>query len=190
MGEFESLFNVFDSLDVGFVEAVLSRSYRPEGSVGRPHRNLLGMFKAELVKRLRSIEGYHELHRLLEADDALRSLCIIEEGEKPYDPSTLARFRQRVGPEKLQHIMTRLVEQLSRMGVIDGETVVLDAAFIKAYSRRDPHDTQRGFSDFEARLRKQGRNVVLGYGVHLAVDTTSEMPLGVTVEPANVNARA
>jgi len=29
--------------------------------------------------------------------------------------------------------------------------------------------------------------VTLGYGVHLAVDTGSEMPLGVVVEPANVN---
>lgn len=29
--------------------------------------------------------------------------------------------------------------------------------------------------------------MTLGYGVHLAVDTGSEMPLGVIVEPANVN---
>jgi ribosomal protein L13E len=36
-------------------------------------------------------------------------------------------------------------------------------------------------------LRKQGRNVVLGYGVHLAVDAGSEMPLAVIVESANVN---
>jgi len=64
---------------------------------------------------------------------------------------------------------------------------VLDATFIKAYSRRDPNDNGRGYSDFEARLRKQGRNVVLGYGVHLAVDAGSEMLLAVTVEPANVN---
>ena len=29
--------------------------------------------------------------------------------------------------------------------------------------------------------------MTLGYGVHLAVDTGSEMPLGVVVEPANMN---
>jgi len=71
--------------------------------------------------------------------------------------------------------------------VLDARTVALDAAFIKAYSRRDPNDSRRGLSDIEARLRKQGGNVTLGYGAHLAVDTKSEMPLGVVVEPANMN---
>jgi transposase len=42
-------------------------------------------------------------------------------------------------------------------------------------------------SDIEAGLRKQGGNVTLGYGIHLAVDTKSEMPLAAIVEPANVN---
>jgi len=155
--------------------------------VGRPHRSLLGMFKAELIKRLRRIESYAELYRLLETDDALRSLCIISEGEKPYHPSILLRFRRRIGPEGFQYLMNRLIKQLDRIGILDSETLVLDATFIKAYSQRDPNDNSRGYSDSEARLRKQGRNVVLGYGVHLAVDASSEMPLAVTVEPANVN---
>jgi len=117
----------------------------------------------------------------------LRGLCGIKGEERPYGRSTLTRFRQRVGPERLQRIMMCLVKQLEETSVLDGETVALDATFIKAYSRRDPVDNSRGFSDVEARLRKQGRNVVLGYGVHLAVDTGSEMPLATIVEPANAN---
>ena len=83
--------------------------------------------------------------------------------------------------------MNRLVRQLDHTDVLNSETLVLDATFIKAYSRRDPQDSSRGLSDSEARLRKQARNVILGYGVHMAVDASSEMPLAVTVEPANVN---
>jgi hypothetical protein len=30
-----------------------------------------------VAKRLRGIEGYRELHRFLEADDVLRSICEI-----------------------------------------------------------------------------------------------------------------
>ena len=114
-------------------------------------------------------------------------MCDVKDGEKPYGRSTLMRFRLRVGPERLQRIMSHLVKQLEEMGVLDGETVALDATFIEAYSRRDPDDSSRGLSDYEARLRKQGRNVVLGYGVHLAADAGSEMPLVAIVEPANVN---
>jgi len=184
---FETLTRIFDLLDLGFAEKVLSECYRSECSVGRPHRNLVGMFKVELVKRLAGIVSYRELHRLLQTDDVLRDLCEVKVGEKPYGRSTSMRFRRRVGPERLQRIMSNLVKQLGRMGVLDGETVALDATFIEAYSRRDPQDNSRGLSDSDARLRKQGRNVILGYGVHLAVDTRSEMPLAVIVESANVN---
>jgi len=187
MGEYEALYGIFESLDLGFVERSLSRSYGRRSRVGRPHRSLLGMFRAELLKRLRRIESYEELYRLLDADDVLRSLCIIKEGEKPYHPSTLQRFRQRIGSEGFNNLLKYLVKHLDRMNMLDGETLVMDATFIKAYSRRDPHNTQCGLSDSDAGLRKQGRNVVLGYGVHLAVDASSEMPVAAVVEPANMN---
>jgi len=186
-GGFEALARIFESLDLEFVERVLSECYRPEGSVGRPHRSLLGMFKAELAKRLGGVERYRELDRLLQTDDVLRDLCEIKHWEKPYGRSTLAEFRQRVGPEKLERIMAHLIKQLDRAGVLNGETLALDATFIQAHSRRDPEDPSCGFSDIDARLRKQGRSVTLGYGVHLAVDAASEMPRAVLVEPANVN---
>lgn len=187
MGGFEALFEIFEDSDLRFVERILLRCYGPEDSVGRPHRNLLGMFKTELAKRLRGIKRYRELDRLLQTDETLRSLCNIKEWEKPYSRPTLMRFRQRVGPERLERIMRRLVKQLEHKAVFTGGVLALDATFIKAYSRRDPRDSSRGLSDIDARLRKQGRNVILGYGVHLAVETGSEMPLAAVVEPANVN---
>jgi len=152
---FEALARIFASLDLGFVEHVLSEAYRPEGSVGRPHRSLLGMFKAELAKRLGGAQSYRELHRLLQTDEALRSLCEIKADEKPYDRSTLTRFRRRVGPERLERIMASVVRQLDRMNVLDCGVLALDATFIEAYSRRDPEDNSCGLFDSEARLRKQ-----------------------------------
>jgi len=187
LGGYEALWHMFEALDLRFVEKVLSRSYGRKREVGRPHRNLLGMFKAELAKRFGRVEYYEELYRLMTVDRGLRELCDVKEWEKPYHPSILSRFRRRIGPECLQQLMNHALEQLVKMDMLNGETLALDAAFIKAYSRRDPHDSSRGLSDIEARLRKQGGNVTLGYGVHLAVDSKSEMPLGVVVEPANVN---
>ncbi len=186
MNECKALHDLFEALDLAFVEQVLERSYGRKRTGRRP-RSLLGQFKTELLKRVARIEGYDELHRLLQNDEDLRMLCDVKEGEKPYHPSILLRFRKRIGPETFQLIMAHCVKQLDQMNVLDTRTVALDATFIKAYSRRDPEDTRRGFSDVEARLRKQGRNVTLGYGVHLAADTKSEMPLAVVVEPANVN---
>ena len=79
---FEALAKIFESLDLEFAEKILSRGYISRGSIGRPHKNLVGMFRVELVKRLKGVESYRELHRLLQMDEALRSLCDIEQEEK------------------------------------------------------------------------------------------------------------
>jgi transposase len=79
------------------------------------------------------------------------------------------------------------LRQLKKINVHKASIISMDPTFIKAYSKRDPKNSATGFSDPEARLQKEGGNVTLGYGVHLAVNTGSEMPLGVVVEPANMN---
>jgi IS5 family transposase len=120
-------------------------------------------------------------------DDDIRELCDIEAEEKPYHPSQLSRFKKRVGTRRLQRIMNKLLKELLKRGVINGETVVLDVTFIKAYSRRDPHENSRGKSDPEAKVGRDGKTYELGYKLHIAADAKSELPLAVIAAPANDN---
>jgi hypothetical protein len=99
----------------------------------------------------------------------------------------LSRFKKRVGTRRLQTIMNKLLRHLFRGGLISGETVVFDATFIKAYSRRDPHDNSRGKSDPEARVGRNGKTYELGYKLHVATDAKSELPIAVIAAPANDN---
>jgi IS5 family transposase len=117
----------------------------------------------------------------------LRELCDIEAEQNPYHPSQLSRFKKRVGARKLQRIMNKLLKQLLRGGMISGETVALDATFVKAYSRRDPHENSRGKSDPEAKVGRNGKTYELGYKLHVAADAKSELPLAVVAAPANDN---
>jgi IS5 family transposase len=64
---------------------------------------------------------------------------------------------------------------------------VVDATFVKAYSRRDPHDDGKGASDPQARVGRNGKTYDLGYKVHLAIEAKSELLLAVIVAPANDN---
>ena len=83
MNECKALWHMFEALDLRFVEKVLSRSYGRKSEVGRPHRSLVGMFKADLVKRFGRVEYYEELYRLMMVDRELRELCKVKEWEKP-----------------------------------------------------------------------------------------------------------
>ena len=83
--------------------------------------------------------------------------------------------------------MNKLLKELLKRGAIGGETVVLDATFVKAYSRRDPHENSRGKSDPEARVGRNGKTFELGYKLHVAVDAKSELPIAIIVASANDN---
>ena len=173
-------------IDLHDIEEAVWEPYHREGP-GRPPRNPMGIFKALMVKRLRQIPSDRELYRRLWDDEALREICDIEEREKPYHPSQLTRFRRLVGPERLEGIVGRLVGELVEGGVIRGETVAMDATFIKAHSRRDPREDGRGYSDPEARVGRDGGSFSLGYRAHISDDSESDLPVAYIVAPANDN---
>ena len=174
------------SLNLDDIEETLSEAYHQEGA-GRPPRKPIGIFKALIVKRVKQIPSDRELYRRLWNDEDLREVCDIEEYEKPYHPSQLTRFRNRVGVARLERIMDHLVDELIKNKLIAGKQVVFDATFVKAYSRRDPHDNSKGASDPEARVGRNGKTYELGYKLHVAVDAKSELPLTVIAAPANDN---
>lgn len=177
---------ILPELDLDDIEKEVGEAYHKDGP-GRPPRKPMGIFKALVVERLQQIPSDRELYRRMWKDDDIRELCDIEEEEKPYHPSQLSRFRKRIGIERLENIMNKLLQELSEGRVISGETVALDATFVKAYSRRDPHNNRLGKSDPEARVGRNGKTYELGYKIHVAIDTKSELPLAVVVAPANDN---
>jgi IS5 family transposase len=155
-------------------------------SVGRPPRSSLGVFKAHLLRRLRHVPSDRMLVRQLWKDPRLRRICDIEEDEPPYGIAVLSRFRKRVGPERLMRIVDHAVETLLEKKRIKGEALALDSTFIKACSRRNL-DNRTSYSNPESRVGRAVKTRDLGYRLHLAVDTRSEMPIAMTVAPANEN---
>ena len=154
----ESSCVILSKLNLYEVEKVVKETYHEDGQ-GRPPRKPMDIFKALIVKRFQQIPSERELCRRLWKDDNLRELCDVEAEQNPYHPSQLSRFKKRVGARRLQRIMNKLLKELLRGGVINGETVVLDATFIKAYSRRDPHQNGRGMSDPEAKGGQERQNL-------------------------------
>jgi len=140
-----------------------------------------------LLRAVLGVGARAQLYRRLWDDPGLREICDIEDHERPYHPSQLTRFRRNVGPERLEGIMKDLVGELVEGGVIRGETVAMDATFIKAYSKRDLQDNSRGHSDPDARMGRDGRSYSLGYRAHISGDSEADLPVAYIVAPANEN---
>jgi len=49
---------------------------------------------------------------------------------------------------------------------IKGEIVALDASFIEKYSKRDPHNGSRRYSDHEARVGRSRNDFTLESSIH------------------------
>ena len=95
------------------IEKVVSEAYHQEDA-GRPPRKPIGIFKALIVKRAKQITSDRELYRRLWNDPDLREVCDIEAEQKPYHPTQLTRFKNRVGVERLKRIMDNMLMSYSR----------------------------------------------------------------------------
>ena len=95
------------------IEKVVSEAYHQEDA-GRPPRKPIGIFKALIVKRAKQIPSDRELYRRLWNDPDLREVCDIEAEQKPYHPTQLTRFKNRVGVERLKRIMDNMLMSYSR----------------------------------------------------------------------------
>jgi transposase len=186
MKRYEALETLFCKTDLSLAQKVLNESFHPLGSPGRPPRNPLGIFKAQIVKRLKHIPSDRMLVRQMWKDSRLKKICDIETDQPPYGIAVLSRFRSRVGPERLSRIVDQAVEVLVKHGRIKGEGIALDSTFIKAYSRRNL-DNRTGYSDPESRIGRAVKAKDLGYRLHLAVDVKSELPVAMIVVSANEN---
>jgi len=157
--------------------------YQGEGAGRKPY-NPVSMLKAQLLKCLFRVPSDRRLALLLERDRKVAEACGFK-GETP-SHGLFTQFRSRLGRDGYEKVFSMLLKQLMHSGVVKAEVVAVDSTAIKAYSQRSL-DNKSGKSDREARVGRGRRGFTLGYKVHTACCTSSELPLAFTVQPCNVN---
>lgn len=171
------------SLNLVSIRGFLMSLYHRAGSGRKPY-DPVSMLKAQLLKHLQRIPSDRRLALLLKRNRKIAKAC----GFKRKTPShgLFTHFRHRLGKDGYEKVFSMLLKQLLRGEAVKGEVIALDSTAIKAYSQRSL-DNKSGKSDREARVGRGRRGFILGYKVHTACCTSSELPLAFTVEPCNVN---
>jgi len=178
-----SIRQLLGSLNLGSIRGFLMSRYHGEGAGRKPYPPV-SMLKAQLLKHLRRIPSDRRLALLLKRNKRVARAC----GFRRKTPShgLFTQFRHRVGEDGYEQVFSLLLEQLLKYGAVKGEVVALDGTAIKAYSQRSL-DNKTGKSDRQARVGRGRRGFTLGYKVHAACCTSSELPVAFTVAPCNMN---
>jgi len=178
-----SIKQVLGSLNLSSIRGFLMSLYHGAGPGRKPH-DPVSMLKAQLLKHLLRVPSDRRLTLLVKRNRRMAKAC----GFKQKTPShgLFTQFRQRLGKDGYEKVFSMLLKQLLKDGAVKGEVVALDSTAVKAYSQRSL-DNKTGKSDCEARVGRGRRGFVLGYKVHTACCTSSELPLAFMVEPCNVN---
>jgi transposase len=174
---------VLRSLNLGGIRGFLMSLYHGEGAGRKPY-NPVSMLKSQLLKYLQRIPSDRRLSLLLKRNKRVARACGFR--QKTPSHGLFTQFRHRLGKDGYEKVFSLLLEQLLKRGIVKGEVVALDGTAFKAYSQRSL-DNKTGKSDSEARVGRARRGFILGYKVHAACCTGSELPLAFMVAPCNMN---
>jgi transposase len=174
---------VLRSLNLGSIRGFLTLLYHRVGRGRKPYPAVY-MLKAQLLKHLLRVPSDRRLTLLLKRNKRMARAC----GFKRETPShgLFTQFRHRLGQQSYQRVFNVLLKQLVDSEAVKGNVVAVDSTAVKAYSQRSI-DNKTGKSDCEARVGRARRGFILGYKVHTACCTSSELPLAFTVQPCNRN---
>jgi transposase len=174
---------VLASLDLGSIREFLTSLYHRAGRGRKPYP-AVSILKAQLLKHLQRIPSDRRLSLLLKRNRKMARACGFN--HKTPSHGLFTQFRHRLGKEGYEKVFSILLKQLLKDEAVKGEVVALDSTAVKAYSQRSL-DNKSGKSDREARVGRGRRGFVLGFKVHTACCTSSELPLAFIVEPCNRN---
>ena len=171
------------SLNLGSIRSFLTSLYHKVGRGRKPYP-AVSVLKAQLLKHLFRVPSDRRLALLLKRNKRVARAC----GFRRKTPShgLFTHFRHRLGKDGYEKVFSLLLEQLLKRGAVNGAVVAVDGTAVKAYSQRSL-DNKTGKSDHEARVGRARRGFILGYKVHAACCTGSELPLAFIVAPCNMN---
>jgi len=182
---------LFENLDLRPLHSILWKDLHFEGA-GRPvEYDPACDLRALMLRQLEQIPYVKDLVKRLRRDKSMRSTCGYR--DKTPTEAHFSQMKKRIGAEgfkaievwlRREALKLRESQPLSAVGLVQAACV--DGTDLPAWSSRDPHDTNRGLGDPDARLGRGKKGFILGYQSLFLVDIEG-FPLGHVEAPANVN---
>ena len=167
-----------------------AQELRSETHWERKAENREAILRALIVAPFENISEFTALRNRLVSDIRLRYQCGFELAKRVPSISTFSRvFGQIAEKEIAQKLFNDLVQQCLDENIIAADTIAIDSTAIDAYEQKQPKSKSQktGNATWGAKYDTfKNKLTWFGYKIHLAVDTSSELPLALEVTPANI----
>jgi transposase len=176
---------IFSTLDL----SVISKHF-PSSSRGPKSYDRESMLRAMIAALVYGIPTCTKLVERLKTDLRFKYDCGFSVLHDPPSESTFCRFFSKLSQnEYLQELFNGLVKKAMDIGLVSGKNLAIDSSEIDAYEKtvpktKAPNDGKN--ANWGAKKDSQGNQITwFGYKLHTCVDADSELPIAITVTPAN-----
>ena len=161
---------------------------------GRPRYPRIPMVKAFLIAYVLDIKGRQGMVDKLRNDPALRAACGWPAGLKIPSRSTISRvFGQlAANPWVVQYMLIELASAVHELRPDFGKVLAIDSTGVPAYcnpNNETTRDQEAAWGKVHDPRSKEPDGMVWMYGwkAHALVDVPTQLPIALTVSPANEN---
>jgi len=178
---------IFEDIDLKPVVKSLSTNSK-KGPKGYDIKSIIRAF---LAQRIENIPTRVALVRRLKEDPVFSHVCGFGFYSEVPSEATLSRYFKKLSEsDSLETLYSKLLDKAHQMDIINPETAAIDASKLTSYERAKPQSQvdkdNPNTPDWGSKYDSHHNKITwFGWKVHLAVDTSSELPLAISLTPAN-----
>jgi len=187
LSETDKLIRILDPIDL----KPLVKEIKPKSNKGPTGYNPEAILRAFLVQHIEKIPNRADLVSKIDRSPYLRYVCGFSITGRVPSEATLSRYYQKLSEtEELESLMNNLLDQSMNLELLNFETMAIDASKLESYERAKPRskiDKKNDFTPDWGTKFDSHKNQITWYGwkIHAAVETKSELPIALTLTPAN-----
>jgi len=187
LSETDKLIRILDPIDL----KPLVKEIKPKSNKGPTGYNPEAILRAFLVQHIEKIPNRADLVSKIDRSPYLRYVCGFSITGRVPSEATLSRYYNKLSEtEELESLMNNLLDQSMNLELLNFETMAIDASKLESYERAKPRskiDKKNDFTPDWGTKFDSHKNQITWYGwkIHAAVETKSELPIALTLTPAN-----
>ena len=178
---------IFENIDL----TPVVKSLRNNSKKGPKGYDIKSIIRTFLAQRIENIPTRAALVRRLQSDPIFSYVCGFGFFSKVPSEATLSRYFNKLSEsDSLETILHNLLDKAHKMKIINPDTAAIDASKLDSYERAKPQSQvdkdNPNTPDWGSKFDSHHNKITwFGWKVHLVVDTTSELPLAISLTPAN-----